>query len=159
MKLLVFSDSHHQTTHMISALEKEASTADACFYLGDGVRDISVIEQMYPSLALYAVNGNCDFQSTSPLEEKIVLGGLKIFYSHGHKTFVKNGVETLWKRARKFRANIALFGHTHTPYYEYKNGIHLFNPGSISLPHMGFPTYGIITIEDKNAKFNIFNIS
>ncbi len=159
MKVLIFSDSHHQTANMISALEKEADNVDACFYLGDGASDVRVIEQMYPSLALYAVQGNCDLGSTYPVEKKVTLGGLNIFYSHGHKTSVKRGFDLLWKRARKFRANVALFGHTHTPYYEYKDGIHLFNPGSISLPHMGLPTYGILTIEDKKAQFNIFNIS
>ncbi len=159
MKLLVFSDSHYKTIHLISALEKEADTADACFYLGDGDGDIHIIKQMYPSLALYAVQGNCDLHSDFPLENKVTLGGLNIFYTHGHKTTVKRGLDLLWKRARKFKASIALFGHTHTPYYEYKDGIHLFNPGSISLPHMGLPTYGVVTIENKTAQFNIFNIS
>ena len=47
----------------------------------------------------------------------------------------------LFERAKEKGADIALFGHTHTPFYEYRENIHLFNPGSVANSE-----YGIIDI-------------
>ena len=42
---------------------------------------------------------------------------------------------------------ITLFGHTHIPVTVYEEGVWLVNPGSVSAPRQGKPTYAVIDIE------------
>ena len=44
---------------------------------------------------------------------------------------VKYGLYNLQSAARGYNADIALFGHTHTPVTYYEDGLWLVNPGSI----------------------------
>lgn len=154
MKLLVFSDTHNRPQHMLDAVAEEQN-ADACFFLGDGANDPAALAEAYPQLPLYAVQGNCDPGSFEPYDGLAPFGGVLFFYTHGHTFSVKEGLDLLWWTARRRKADAALFGHTHIPYYEYRNGIHLFNPGSIALPRFGSPTYGRIIIENKTPHFEI----
>ena len=58
MKLLVLSDSHRETEHMLLAIRKERP--DAVVHLGDHAADADAIAQECPYLPLYRVRGNCD---------------------------------------------------------------------------------------------------
>ena len=51
--------------------------------------------------------------------------------------------------AKANKCDVALFGHTHIPFYEVMNDVHVFNPGSPSSPRgRSEPSYGVITISD-----------
>ncbi|MGD9560364.1 MAG: YfcE family phosphodiesterase [Oscillospiraceae bacterium] len=154
MKLIAFADSHNAPRHMLAALARHKDV-EACFFLGDGERDIGAIRKAFPLLPLYSVQGNCDPNSFEPYEGMAPFGGVLFFYTHGHSLFVKQDLESLWWTAQKRGADAALFGHTHVPYYEFRNGIHLFCPGSISFPRFGAPTYGLITVENQRPSFEI----
>ena len=43
-------------------------------------------------------------------------------------------------------AAIGLFGHTHLPTLEERDGVTLFNPGSIGAPRFGGPSYGLLQL-------------
>ena len=59
-------------------------------------------------------------------------------------------------KAKEKGADIALFGHTHEPYEEYlpEYGLWLFNPGALSSPARGEPTYGLLTLSGANVLFS-----
>lgn len=154
MKLLVFSDTHNSSRRMLNVLA-EQKDVDGCFFLGDGSGDAIELESRYPEMPLYSVLGNCDYGSHYPEDGLVKLGGVKIYYTHGHTLGVKMEMQRLWHHAKSIGADAALFGHTHTPYYEFYNGIHLFNPGSLSIPRGGNATYGTIQIEGGVPRFDI----
>lgn len=154
MKLLVFSDSHHHTHRMAEAIEQH-SDASACFFLGDGLHDIQEMETRFPGIPFYIAQGNCDFAAYEPLYGLAPFGGLLFLYTHGHSFGVKHSTDQLFLAAKEFGANAALFGHTHVPFYECHDGVHLFNPGSISMPRAGSPSYGVITIKDGVPEFEV----
>ena len=101
----------------------------------------------------YEVRGNCDYDKSVPADRLITLGGLLIFMTHGDGYQVKLTTGPLRRAAAQRGADLVLFGHTHSPYYAYTDGIYLFNPGSISSPRVGRPTYGLLVIEDGQPDF------
>lgn len=155
MELLVFADTHGRPQRMLEVAALHSKTASAAFYLGDGTRDAEQLAEAFPSLPLYTVQGNCDLASFDPEEGLAPFGGLLVFYTHGHTLGVKQDLESLWWRAKRQGADIALFGHTHVPHSEFRNGIYLFNPGSLAMPRFGSPTYGLITIAGGQPTFEI----
>jgi putative phosphoesterase len=122
-------------------LTVEEQRPDAVFFLGDGWRDAEELTYAYPELPLYRVPGNCDWSVVGqPSECQVSLDGVTFLLCHGHTYAVKNGYGSLLYHARQLGADVALCGHTHTPYYETVGAVQLFNPGSIGYGH----TYGVL---------------
>ena len=82
----------------------------------------------------HIVRGNNDFFSELPREEEFQIGKYKVFITHGHAYYVSLDVEDIRDEGRARGADIVMFGHTHRPYFENKNGIIVLNPGSLSFP-------------------------
>lgn len=143
MRILILSDSHGSTNRIMKAIGQQP-TADFIIHLGDGERDTLSTEKNYPEKKFIHVSGNCDFCPENSLEKIECFNQCKIFLCHGHTYHVKAGLEELFGRAQSIGCNIALFGHTHQPLMEYRNGLYLMNPGSIG---RGMPkSYGIVDI-------------
>ena len=141
MRILVVSDVHGNSRALCQAIESQP-TARTVLFLGDGLRQAEDAAQRYPDRTFYMVPGNCDLAATGPFTRQEVFGGKRFFFTHGHKFNVKYGLYTIDLAAREAKADIVLFGHTHTPYQEYADGLYLFNPGSLG--HGG--TYGYVDI-------------
>ena len=113
-KILVISDVHGRLRDLRWVLQNE--TADAMFYLGDGLYDLNAALELrrepvpYP---IYRVAGNCDVNYSEPSEGLAPFGGVLFFYTHGHHYGVKMGSERLAECAGERGADVALFGHTH----------------------------------------------
>lgn len=113
-KILVISDVHGRLRGLRWVLQNE--TADAMFYLGDGLYDLNAALELrrepvpYP---IYRVAGNCDVNYSEPSEGLAPFGGVLFFYTHGHHYGVKMGSERLAECAGERGADVALFGHTH----------------------------------------------
>ncbi|MBR6681939.1 MAG: metallophosphoesterase [Clostridia bacterium] len=184
MKILVFSDSHERPRNMIKALEMHKD-ADCIIHLGDGIKDLDALKDLTAGKSVTLIKGNAEDFSFSyvsyPTCTVIELGGKKIFACHGHQNSVKTSKYYLIDTAVKNDADIALFGHTHSSYYEYipdeslskmlvdrrtgnpkykrDRGLYIFNPGSISVPRDGKPaSYGIIEIKENGVLFSHGNI-
>ena len=147
MKILVFSDSHGSYSRLLRAAEAHPD-ANMYIFLGDGLRDADRLFDEKRDIPAVAVKGNCDiagvgFYDKYLDEQTLDLGGVRIFCCHGHKYGVKSSELSLWCRAREKEAQLALFGHTHTPLERVYEGVRLFNPGSVSLG-----SYGVIYIEN-----------
>ena len=83
--------------------------------------DVEGDEDYIPAVAdcpVHMVRGNNDFFSGLPGEEEFMIGGYHIFITHGHGYYVSMGEERLKQEARGRGADIAMYGHTHRPFYE-----------------------------------------
>ncbi|MBR4257259.1 MAG: YfcE family phosphodiesterase [Clostridia bacterium] len=151
--ILVFSDSHGASFNMSNVIKKYPE-AECVIHLGDGAEDTKYLS-LPVTTGLLAVRGNCDMFSDEPREIKVNMCGLDFLICHGDAYGVKYGAERYESYAKRSGCDIALFGHTHTPY---KNEIktedktvYVFNPGSISRPFLSKPSYGVIKIDGKTV--------
>ncbi len=157
MNILVFSDSHGFKGNIIKALNRHRNYIDLAIHLGDGIGDMMEIRGDYPHISFLSVAGNCDSTQIRRLysaneTECFTFEGVRIFACHGHRLLVKYRYNELIEEAIKNRCKLALFGHTHLPVDRFidskSGGIHIFNPGSISRPESGPPSYGYINIKN-----------
>lgn len=146
-KLLVVSDVHGRLNPLRWILRNE--TADALFFLGDGLDDLDNALSRNgtpPPYPIYRVRGNCDVGAPDPVEGLAPFGGVLFFYTHGHAYGVKMGTDRLRETAQERGADVALFGHTHQKTYRRATEFTpaLFNPGS--LRDLG--SYGVLLLHD-----------
>ena len=157
MKVLIFSDSHGRELPMRRVIASH-SAASYILFCGDGVRDIEMLAQEFPTKIFVSVRGNCDLfisEDDAPTERVIALGGHRIFMTHGHVYGVKGGYGTAVARAAQQGADILIFGHTHLPTEGRMQvgdaSVHYFNPGSIgSADH----SYGVLTMRENGYLFS-----
>lgn len=148
--ILVFSDSHHMCTDMIAVAKKVQP--DLMIHLGDCVSDAQELQRAFPQIPVEYVPGNCDFSSETSVRV-LQIESCMVMICHGHQYYVKEGLSHLLQAGKQRDADVVLFGHTHTLYYDYHNGMAIMNPGSISLPNYpGKASYGILTIDAATAK-------
>ena len=157
MKLLVTSDTHGNSDNLFYVIQKHRDI-ETVIFLGDGLNELEDLENAYPNLKTYAVNGNCD---RYPLRQDELIenfGSVMFFITHGDTYDVKRTKDYIVKRATNLSVDVVLYGHTHIPRLEEINNIKLFNPGSLGVPVTGAPSYAIITIENKEVSFELLNI-
>lgn len=155
MEILICSDSHGNTDNLLRLVEDHPS-ATHLFFCGDGLRDLSVLEEVFPRLVVVPVCGNCDgfsLHHDTPTERMVELCGVKILLMHGHTHGVKGGgTERLFCYAAARGADVLIFGHTHLPFEENSEmegkRIYLFNPGSIGKREIFGYSYGVLTIKE-----------
>ena len=135
--IFAFSDIHER--QLSPALLAIAQESDFVFFLGDGAARIG---DLALHKGFYGVAGNCDYL---PLPEETVVEteGLKILLTHGHRYGVKSDLLSLSLRV--------FYGHTHIPEVTERSGVTLVNPGSLSYPAFGQPTYAYTCITDGRA--------
>lgn len=153
MRILVFSDSHRDISRCIKAVNNLIGV-DMLLHAGDHAEDAKRLQNAFPDIPVTFVSGNCDF-SSAPKETVFTADGKKIFLTHGHIYNVKNdyGFSSLLSRAAALGCDCAVFGHTHEPLCDVRNGITLLNPGSIR--YSG--TYGVIEIEKGRLRAAVLN--
>jgi len=146
MKLLVISDTHHKTDLMQYAAAQ--CKPDAILHLGDHISDAYELRRQFPAAALYAVKGNCDFQLGADTELLLTFEGVNIYMTHGHMFGVKSGLTSLIEGARRVRAGLALYGHTHKAALRQESGLWLMNPGQMERHDSSrAASYGIVNID------------
>ncbi|MEG0068721.1 phosphodiesterase [Cetobacterium sp.] len=159
MKIFVISDIHGSSYFLKKSLEAfKVENADYILILGDELyhgprnplpedynpKEVAEILNTYKEKIL-AIRGNCDSEVDQMLLEYPIMGDYttlflnkkRIFATHGH-IFNKEKLPSLCE------GDILIYGHTHIPLAEEKEGIFILNPGSISLPKDGNEnSYGI----------------
>lgn len=162
MKILVISDSHGNAPDILRTVSVHPD-AELLIFLGDGLRDLELVRSSFPqTMAVIAVSGNCDFFTfgggAARDEELIALDGYRIFACHGHRFGVKGGLGGLASAAHSRGADVALFGHTHTPHegldYCGEHALRLFNPGSLGRSGDGCAHYGILDLRKNGICFS-----
>lgn len=154
MRILVVSDTHgdFQTFNRVVLSQPKA---EVIFHLGDGEEQAESIKLAYPDKMMVNVRGNCDWGSSLPVTQTITLEGKTMFATHGHLYNVKFDYEEIIFEAKSQKADILLFGHTHTAMTDYDDGLYIMNPGSL---HGSGGTYGIIDITPAGIVTNILNV-
>ena len=132
MKILVLSDSHAGLSFMRRCIE--AVKPNAIIHLGDHFDDGEAMKEEYPGIRFYLVPGNCDrYRAPVGAHEILILPvcGVDMYMTHGHRQWVKQGIGALVAEARRYNAQIALYGHTHRmDCHQETDGLWVFNPGS-----------------------------
>ncbi|MBQ0065993.1 MAG: phosphodiesterase [Firmicutes bacterium] len=152
MRWMIASDIHGSYKYckkLIEAYEKEE--ASRLILLGDilyhGPRN-DIPEEYAPKKVIELLNqrkkdilcirGNCDTEVDQMVLDFPILadyaiftqGNLTVYATHGHHYNVERPLPMKER-------DILLYGHTHIPMYQYKDGIHYMNPGSVSIPKAG----------------------
>lgn len=147
IKIIVISDTHRDFDALYDIVN-DNKHADMFIHLGDGEHEFDDVRNLFPEKAFIFVRGNNDW-SDSPICRTFTYGGHKFYLTHGH-SFDRHSVHSfIAATAKANKCDVALFGHTHIPFYEVMNDVHVFNPGSPSSPRgRSEPSYGVITISD-----------
>ena len=147
MKILVFSDSHSSLSFMRRCIE--SVKPDMLVHLGDHYDDGETIHEEYAHIDFYQVPGNCDRYRCPPSAREIMVihaRGPKLYMTHGHRHYVKQGIGMLLADARREEVQAVLYGHTHIPdCHRESDGLWVLNPGSCG----GSGSAGIIEVEDR----------
>ncbi|MDE6736026.1 MAG: metallophosphoesterase [Treponemataceae bacterium] len=179
-RLLVLSDSHGNTKTVRAIVGTFGADCDALCFCGDGARDVLSVLATFaskaeknslipPVVALARGNGDTesyvvqsqDVQITYrvPKSQELTAAGKNILLAHGHQHDVYYGTEAFFHAAKRERADVALFGHTHIPYAAHQDGILLLNPGSCARPRRSSPaSFAIVTIGEHNPTYQFYAI-
>lgn len=134
MKILVFSDSHSSVRFMKKCTERVKP--DAIIHLGDYYDDGEILAELFPQIPVHQVAGNCDaYRCPSHARQMLCypVGGVMMYMTHGHREQVKQGTGDLSAEARRYGAQIALYGHTHViDCRQEDDGMWVLNPGAAS---------------------------
>jgi putative phosphoesterase len=121
MRIAVFSDTHDRYP---PGLPERMRGADEIWHLGDVCAPETLLEFQELGSPLLVVQGNCDAESSWPMELHLARGGVKFFLTHipPPAGSVPRGTAAV------------LHGHTHTPRDEMIGGVRWLNPGCITRP-------------------------
>jgi hypothetical protein len=149
VRIFVVSDTHGRINEFIKKVEY-LEKPDMIIHLGDYIEDGIEIEKRL-NINTIKIRGNCDFYTEKKNEETILnIGDKRIFLTHGHKYNVKMGILNLYYAGKEENADLILYGHTHIPSIEKKDGMIFLNPGSPSMPRGRHKrTFAIVEIGDK----------
>lgn len=156
MKVLIVSDTHGAHYNLEEILERE-KPLDMLIHLGDAQGAEDYIE-VIAECPVEVVAGNNDFYTSLPVEREIQIGEYKALITHGHYYYVNGGISHIKKAALERGIDIAMFGHTHKPFFEEDEGIIILNPGSISYPRQEGrnPSYMIMNVDESGkAQFSL----
>jgi hypothetical protein len=161
MKILVISDTHVSSisSGLPKSVIREIKLCDMVIHAGDftGMR---LYRELNSITNLVAVHGNSDgigLTRLLPSSLEFNVGNIRLGLVHG------NGSEdtTMANAYSVFKlCDIIIFGHSHLPINQIKNGVLMFNPGSPTDPRRApGPSFGLITVEKDgfNAKIVSFH--
>lgn len=148
MKVLIVSDTHGKDEKLEEAVMREAPF-DYLIHCGD-VEGREFFIEALAECPCTIVSGNNDFFSDLQREAEIELEGHRILVTHGHYYGVSMDVYGLVDEAKSRNAQIVMFGHTHKPMAEIRDGVLVINPGSLSYPRQEGrkPSYAVMEIEE-----------
>ncbi|MCL1948635.1 MAG: phosphodiesterase [Turicibacter sp.] len=169
MKYIIASDIHGSAKYAREVLRIfEQEQADYLLLLGDllyhgprnplpqdyAPQEVAVVLNSLKE-KIIAVRGNCDSEVDQMLLDFPIMSdsnmlpfeNRKIMLSHGHVYHEENLPKNL------VAGDVFMFGHIHLPVLKVENGIHIFNPGSVSMPKEGHPnTYGVLENDQLQIK-------
>ena len=132
MRILVLSDSHSALSFMRLCIARVKP--DAVVHLGDYYDDAEVLAEENRHLIVHQVPGNCDRGRCllhAPQILDYLVGGVRLYMTHGHLHHVKSGIGSLLADARRSNAQAVLYGHTHrADCHQEQDGLWVMNPGS-----------------------------
>ena len=147
MRYLVISDTHGSIDAAVSVGRAciDEAPLQGLIHAGDGADDAPLIAHKL-GIACMTVAGNMDFFSQAPKRRFWETPYGRILLTHGHRFGVKRGLDRLIASALEWECKAAIFGHTHQPHVSCTQGVNLLNPGSLTHPFSGMPSYAMLEI-------------
>ena len=140
----VISDTHGA---LPDSVEQAFAGVDAIVHAGD-VGPGFVLDLLGVIAPVTAVTGNMDLGPTAllPLALNVSLGGIHVIVAHRERDLA-GSLDPVRAGAR-----VAVFGHTHVPSIETRDGVLRINPGSPTSPRGGSaPSVAIVTVDPDGA--------
>lgn len=152
MKIGVISDTHVLgDTSLPKKLMEDFKTADMVLHAGD-ITDPKIIDALKKVCKnVIAVYGNMDpADIRRGLKDKEIIAAGKhtigLMHGAGHPAQL---IEWLGEAFKKDKVDVIVFGHSHAPVNEVRNGVLFFNPGSATDKVFASANYyGILEIND-----------
>jgi putative phosphoesterase len=161
MRLAIISDTHlpRGTRAIPDACLDRLRAADAILHAGD-LSELSVLAELEAlGPPVHAVRGNVDsaqVQARLPLTRVVEAGGARIAMVHDGGP-AHGRLERL--RRRFPDADAVVFGHSHIPLHEERDGFAIFNPGSpTDRRRAPRHTMGIATIRNARPVFELLDL-
>ncbi len=127
--------------------------SEIVLHAGD-VGDPDILKRLRELAPVHAVRGNVDRQKwarTLPAAQVVEVGGISIYMLHI--------VEDLDLKPEAAGFRVVVYGHSHQPKMEEKNGVLYFNPGSAGPRRFKLPvSVGKLFIEDGRVRGEIFEL-
>jgi putative phosphoesterase len=157
----LISDTHmpRRGRRLPEACVARLQAADAIVHAGD-LMELEVLHALQAlGPPVHAVRGNVDsaqLQARLPLQRVLDFAGVRVGVLHdaGPRT------GRLERMRRRFPdAQAVVFGHSHIPLHEERDGFHIFNPGSPTERRRAPQhTMGVATIADGRIAFEIVGL-
>lgn len=163
MKFAVISDSHGFVDRVgLLAQRIRAMGIDTAVHLGDDYDDATVLKDA--GLNLHRVPGvYSDYYLNPDIVNRpvIEIGGLKVMLTHSdsvHKNDLPEDGDPA-EKALEEKPDLVLYGHTHLPAIEEKQGRLWVNPGHLKPEDKkgAPPSYAIVYTDSKPFKVMIYN--
>ncbi len=150
MNIAVLSDTHGNLSEKALDVIKGA---DSIFHAGD-IGSLWIVEALESIAPVFAVSGNMDtteIRRRFPRKDFIELDGCCFYLIHEPYLLdidpAAAGVDCV------------VFGHTHRPLIDERDGVLFVNPGSVSLPgYKNPPTLALLRIDDHKIKPQIVTL-
>ncbi|MCI9221611.1 MAG: metallophosphoesterase [Lachnospiraceae bacterium] len=154
MRVLIVSDTHRKNENYFKALE--LVKPQLVIHCGDAEGSEYALSEA-ADCPVQIVLGNNDFFSYLPKELELRLGSFRVWVTHGHNYYVSMGRERIKREAAVRGMDIVIYGHTHKPVVDKKDGVIAVNPGSLSYPRQEGrrPSYIVMEVEGKKVDFAI----
>jgi uncharacterized protein len=160
VRLAIISDTHLPRGNRVlpAACIEELARAEAILHAGD-LMEVSVLAEIERLGLVHAVRGNVDsaeLQARLPLTRIVDAAGARIAMIHD----AGPAAGRLDRMRRRFPdADAVVFGHSHIPLHEAREGFQIFNPGSPTerrrSPHH---TMGVATVDHGRITFELLRL-
>ena len=142
-------------THGLLRPEAVRALAGSQFIVhGGDIGDEAILRTLAAIAPVTVVRGNTDYEAWArrlPPTAVLDAGGVRIYAVHD--------IEKLDIDPRAAGVNVVVFGHSHRPGIEHRDGVMYLNPGSAGPRRFNLPvTIARLTIENGNATADIVEI-
>jgi putative phosphoesterase len=154
MRIAVLSDTHLRVGKTLPSFVWEQLTQiDMIIHAGD-LTHIGLLEELSTIAPVRAVRGNCDGWDVSlPNRDVIECEAIRIGLIHGDSGKGKSTQERAYLVFKDSSVDVIVFGHSHTPFMEWRDGILMFNPGSPTDKRRELQySFGILDIQQGQIK-------
>jgi len=135
--------------------------AEVILHAGD-IGDNEVLKELQLLAPVFAVRGNVDggWARLLPARRLLELGGASVLLLHDRALVGPDPFEERRRRGALESADrVIVFGHSHQPLAEQKEGVLWFNPGSCGSRRFKLPvSIGRLTIEDGRVRHRLVTL-
>jgi uncharacterized protein len=148
----IISDTHiPQFKQLPEAVSTHFAEVELIIHAGDLSR-LSVIDELETLAPVVAVQGNIEYEEVVeklPIKREVVIGHCRIGIVH-----ILGDSHSREKVARQEfpNARVVIYGHSHIPFNEDRNGLLLFNPGSATdRRRQERCSFGLLHVDDEKV--------